>query len=47
MGVGYDKVDRVALAKRGVMLCNVPGMQAVLRFEPTDADMLHCRLWNG
>ena len=25
MGVGYDRVDRVALAKRGVTLCNVPG----------------------
>ncbi|KAL4874291.1 C-terminal binding protein [Aspergillus karnatakaensis] len=24
MGVGYDRVDRVALAKRGVTLCNVP-----------------------
>ncbi|VUC30172.1 unnamed protein product [Clonostachys rosea] len=24
MGVGYDKVDRVALDKRGVTLCNVP-----------------------
>ncbi|PWY75437.1 C-terminal binding protein [Aspergillus heteromorphus CBS 117.55] len=24
MGVGYDRVDRAALAKRGVTLCNVP-----------------------
>jgi C-terminal binding protein len=25
MGVGYDHLDRVALASRGVTLCNVPG----------------------
>lgn len=25
MGVGYDRVDRVALAQRGVTLCNLPG----------------------
>ncbi|KAE9579230.1 hypothetical protein CGMCC3_g4714 [Colletotrichum fructicola] len=24
MGVGYDKVDRIALDKRGVVLCNIP-----------------------
>ncbi|RFU25344.1 hypothetical protein B7463_g10994, partial [Scytalidium lignicola] len=24
MGVGYDRVDRIALAKRGVTLCNIP-----------------------
>lgn len=24
MGVGYDRLDRVALAKRGVTLCNIP-----------------------
>lgn len=26
MGVGYDRLDRVALAKKGVTVCNVPGM---------------------
>lgn len=25
MGVGYDLVDREALARRGVILCNIPG----------------------
>lgn len=25
MGVGYDRLDRVALDKRGVIVCNVPG----------------------
>jgi hypothetical protein len=25
MGVGYDQLDRVALAKREVVVCNVPG----------------------
>lgn len=25
MGVGYDRLDRVALAKGGVTVCNVPG----------------------
>jgi lactate dehydrogenase-like 2-hydroxyacid dehydrogenase len=27
MGVGYDRLDRVALAKRNVTVCNVPGPQ--------------------
>lgn len=26
MGVGYDLVDREALARRGVILCNIPGI---------------------
>lgn len=25
MGVGYDRLDRVALAERNVTVCNVPG----------------------
>jgi C-terminal binding protein len=25
MGVGYDRLDRVALAKKGVTVCNCPG----------------------
>ena len=25
MGVGYDSLDRIALAKRQVVVCNVPG----------------------
>lgn len=25
MGVGYDRLDRVALAEKGVTVCNVPG----------------------
>lgn len=25
MGVGYDRLEREALAKRGVTVCNVPG----------------------
>jgi C-terminal binding protein len=25
MGVGYDRLDRVALEKRGVIVCNCPG----------------------
>lgn len=43
MGVGYDKVDRVALAKRGVRLCNVPGKDFLpsrcgTGFEPNKLD---------
>jgi lactate dehydrogenase-like 2-hydroxyacid dehydrogenase len=29
MGVGYDRLDRVALAERGVIVCNVPGKHAL------------------
>jgi C-terminal binding protein len=25
MGVGYDRLDRVILAERGVTVCNIPG----------------------
>lgn len=25
MGVGYDRLDRSALSRRGVTVCNVPG----------------------
>ena len=31
MGVGYDRLDRVALAARGVTVCNVPGMYTAKR----------------
>lgn len=30
MGVGYDRLDRVTLAERGVKVCNVPGTQRIL-----------------
>ncbi|KAJ0359921.1 hypothetical protein COL154_007973 [Colletotrichum chrysophilum] len=29
MGVGYDKVDRIALDKRGVVLCNIPAWSPI------------------
>jgi C-terminal binding protein len=31
MGVGYDRLDRKALAKRGVKVCNIPGEALLLR----------------
>ena len=33
MGVGYDRLDRAALAKRGVLVCNVPGSVLPLPFN--------------
>lgn len=31
MGVGYDRLDRVALAERNVTVCNVPGSSAYIQ----------------
>lgn len=29
MGVGYDRLDRIALDKKGVIVCNCPGMSSL------------------
>jgi C-terminal binding protein len=39
MGVGYDRLDRVALAKRNVTVCNVPGMPSQLTNTVIKSDL--------
>lgn len=50
MGVGYDRLDRVALAERNVTVCNVPGPSAtqtsLCKQLKTSTGLKDTRLWH-